>query len=438
MSVTIISGGEVVDRGRRQRLDLVVDDQTGTIVALAAGLEADGPRAGARVLDASGCLIGSGLVDLHAHLGQPGYESAETIESASRAAALGGFTAVVAMADTDPCTDSAAVVNEIKALAKSALCEVAPAGAITMGRAGQTLAPLGELADLGVRLFSDADHCIQDAGVLRRALEYGAGVAEATGAPLVLAQTCRLDALADRSVMHEGEWSSRLGLPGQPGLAEELIVTRELALARLTGARIHLQQISTAASVALVRAAKAEGVPVTAEVSPEHLVLTDAACAGFDPRYRLEPPLRTDADVAALRAGLADGTIDAVATAHRPCTLDAKEQPFDQAPPGVIGLETALAVMIDRAGLSIELVLDVASRRPAAIAGLDQRHGGPIAVGRPANLVVIDPAATWTFDAARSASRSANSAFDGATFTGRVRHTIAAGEPVVIDAEAQR
>ncbi len=436
MTITILAGGQVVDQHGSRRLDVAVDDLTGTIVGLGPSLSGEGSAG--EVLDAAGCFVAPGFVDLHAHLGQPGHESAETIESGSRAAALGGFTAVVAMADTDPCTDSAAVVTEILALAKSALCEVVPAGAITVGRQGASLAPLGELVDLGVRIFTDAGRSVQNAGVMRRALEYGAGIAEATGAPVVLAQMCRLDALAEQGVMHEGEWSSRLGLPGQPALAEELVVMRELALARLTGARIHLQQISTAGTVALIRSAKAEGLTVSAEVSPEHLVLTDAACAGYDPNLKLSPPLRTEADIAALRAGLLDGTIDAVATGHQPRTVDAKEQPFDQAPDGVIGLETALSVLLSELGVPFEQLLPALTWQPAAIAGLGHRHGGPVEVGRPANLVVVDPAATWTFNAVRSASRSANSAFDGRHFTGRVRHTILAGEPVVVQAEARR
>jgi len=462
MTLTVITGGRLVDPNRAapaldvlqssteadpaHTLDVLVDDVTGTVVAVGADLAAAHPDA--RPLDAAGCLVVPALVDLGAHLGQPGFEQAETIETASRAAALGGYGAVVALPDTDPCTDSAAVVAELRALAKAALCEIVPAGALTHGRDGVVLAPLGELSDLGVRLFTDAPRSVQDGGVVRRALEYAAGVADATGAPLVVAQRCRADDLAGRGVMHEGRWSARLGLPGEPALAEELIVTREIALARLTGGRVHLQQLSTAGSVALVRAAKAEGLRVTADVAPAHLVLTDADCAGFDPNLKLDPPLRTPADVAALRAGLADGTIDAVATFHRPCPPDAKELPFDQAPAGSIGLETALAVLLplasdggapDGAGkLPLEALLAALSWQPAAVAGLGDRHGGPIEPGRAANLAVVDPATRWRFEAASSASRATNSCFDGRRLTGRVRHTVVAGEPVVIDGEAQR
>lgn len=465
MSRTVITGGRLVDANRpapardvlegataaltadpAHVVDVLVDDATGTVVAVGPGLAAAHP--GARPLDAAGCLVVPALVDLGAHLGQPGFEQAETIETGSRAAALGGYGAVLALPDTDPCTDSAAVVAELRALAKAALCEIVPMGSLTHGRDGVVLSPMGELADLGVRLFTDAPFCAQDGGVVRRALEYAAGVADATGAPLVVAQRCRADDLAGRGVMHEGRWSARLGLPGQPALAEELIVTREIALARLTGGRVHLQQLSTAGSVALVRAAKAEGLQVTADVAPAHLVLTDADCAGFDPNLKLDPPLRVLADVAALRAGVADGTIDAVATGHRPCPRDAKELPFDQAPAGSIGLETALAVLLtlasdggatDGAGeLPLGALLAALSWRPALVAGLGDRHGGPIEPGRAANLAVVDPAARWRFDAASSASRATNSCFDGRRLIGRVRHTVVAGEPVVMDGEAQR
>ncbi len=460
MTLTVITGGRLIDPARpaptldvlqgatdaltadpAHVVDVLVDDATGTVVAVGDGLAAAHPDA--RPLDAAGCLVIPALVDLGAHLGQPGFEQAETIETASRAAALGGYGAVLALPDTDPCTDSAAVVAELRALAKAALCEIVPAGALTHGRDGTVLAPMGELADLGVCLFTDAPRCVQNGGVVRRALEYAAGVAEATSAPLVVAQRCRADDLAGRGVMHEGRWSARLGLPGEPALAEELIVTREIALARLTGGRIHLQQLSTAGSVALVRAAKAEGLRVTADVAPAHLVLTDADCAGFNPDVRLDPPLRTAADVAALRAGVVDGTIDAVATGHRPCTPDAKELPFDQAPAGSVGLETTLAVLLtaatDGAGeLPLGPLLAALTWQPAAVAGLGHRHGGPIEPGRAANLAVVDPAARWRFEAARSASRSTNSCFDGHRLTGRVRHTVVAGEPVVIDGEAQR
>jgi dihydroorotase len=433
--VSVIRGGTVVDQRGRRSADVVIDDESGAIVAVdPASID----LTGGRELDATGCLVAPGLVDLHAHLRQPGQEGAETIGSAARAAALGGYTAVVAMPDCDPCVDSAAVVNEILALAKGALCRIVPAAALTVGRRGDALAPLGELAGEGIRLFTDAGRSLQDVAVARRALDYLAGVAAADRVEVVAADPCQLDALADGAVMHEGEWSSRLGLPGQPAEAEELAVARNLALARMTGCRVHLQGLSTARSVALLRAARVEGLTVTAEVFPHHLVLTHAACAGFDPRTKVSPPLRTGTDVEALRAAVADGTIDAIATDHGPATADATERPFDQAPFGVIGLETTLGLLLTELDVEIDILLAALSWRPAAIAGVDDRHGGPIEPGRAANLVVIDPNATWTVDPHRGASRSANTPFAGRTFTGAVRHTIYEGEPVVVDGGATR
>lgn len=238
--------------------------------------------------------------------------------------------------------------------------------------------------------------------------------------------------------MHEGEWSSRLGLPGQPAEAEELMVMRDIALARLTGGRIHFQHLSTAGSVAMVRAARAGGMAVTAEATTHHFTLTDACCASYDPTFKVHPPLRTDDDVAAIRAGLADGTIDAIATDHAPHTPESKELPFDQAPPGMLGLETALALALSELELDLAEVVALLSWRPAGVAGLTDRHGGPVVEGRPANLCVFDPAAEWVVDASGGASRSRNTPYVGRRVRGRVRHTLLAGEPVVVDGEAQR
>jgi dihydroorotase len=238
--------------------------------------------------------------------------------------------------------------------------------------------------------------------------------------------------------MHEGAWSSRLGLGGQPAEAEELMVARDIALARLTGVRVHLQHLSTAGSVALVRAAKAEGHPVTAEATPHHFTLTDAACASYDPVFKVHPPLRTEADVAAVRAGLADGTIDAIATDHAPHTTDSKERPFDDAPPGMLGLETAYALASTELGLSSAALVELLSTNPARIAGLADRHGGPVEVGRAANLAVVDPDHVWTIDRAEQASLSTNTPFHGREVRGKVRHTVLGGEPIVIDGKAQR
>ena len=424
MSTIVLKGGEVLDGGGRRRADVVVSD--GAIAVVGADLDAD------VVLDAAGCVVAPGLVDLHTHLRQPGREEAETVETGSRAAALGGFTAVVAMPNTEPAIDDASSVRELHALARTALCDVEVAGAITVGRAGERLTPMAEMAELGVRLFTDDGTGVQDARLMRRALEYAGGIG------VTLAQHCEDAALASGGHMHEGEWSSRLGMPGQPAEAEELMVMRDIALSRLTGARVHLQHLSTAGSVAMVRAARAEGLAVTAEATPHHFTLTDASCAGFDPVFKVNPPLRTDADVAAVKAGLADGTLDAIATDHAPHAPHLKEQPFDQAPPGMLGLETALALALTELDLSLDEIIGLLSGRPAAIAGIADRHGGRIEPGRPANLCVIDPAAVWVVDPDRLASRARNTPYAGRKLTGRVRHTLWRGEAVVIDGEAQR
>jgi dihydroorotase len=312
------------------------------------------------------------------------------------------------------------------------------AGAVTVGRKGEQLSPMGELADLGVRMFTDDGNGVQDPRLMRRALEYASSLAGTAGGGVLLAQHCEDEALSEGGHMHEGEWSSRLGVPGQPAEAEELMVMRDIALARLVGVGVHFQHLSTAGSVAMVRAAKAGGMAVTAEATTHHFTLTHAELAGFDPIFKVNPPLRTPEDVAAIKVGLADGTIDAIATDHAPHTQEDKERPLDQAPPGMLGLETALALAITELDLSLQDVLALLSWRPAAIAGLGDDHGGPVVAGRPANLTVIDPDATWTVDPNALASRSRNTPYAGRELRGKVRHTLLWGEPVVIDQEAQR
>lgn len=425
MTVLHLRGGEVADQTGRRRADVIVDD--GVVRAVGPDLVAP---PGATVLDTGGCVVAPGLVDLHAHLRQPGNEEAETVETGSRAAALGGYSAVVAMPNTDPPIDSAGVAREVLELGREALVEVAVAGAITVGRAGERLAPMAELVSLGVRLFTDDGTGVQDGALMRRALDYARGLG------VTLAQHCEDRHLASGGTMHEGAWSSRLGLPGIPAAAEEVMVARDVALARLTGASLHFLHLSTAGSVDLVRRAKAEGVPVTAEAAPHHLVLTDEACASYDPTFKVNPPLRALTDVAAVRAGLLDGTVDAVATDHAPHAPESKDVPFDEAPPGMLGLETTLAVVLSV--MDLTRALAVLSWQPAAIARLAPRHGGPVVDGAAANLCVIDPKAVWTVDPTRLASRSRNTPYGGWKLTGRVRHTIVGGEAVVIDGEAQR
>jgi dihydroorotase len=425
MTAIVIKGGRIIDATGERSGDVVIGED-GRIAAVGPDLSGD------RVIDAGGCVVAPGLVDLHTHLREPGREEAETVETGSRAAALGGFTAVVAMPNTEPAIDSASVVREVLDLGKAALCDVHVAGAITVDRKGEQLAPMAEMAALGVHIFTDDGNGVQDNRLMRRALEY------AFGLDVTLAQHCEDESLAAGGHMNEGEWSSRLGIPGVPAEAEELMVMRDIALSRLTGASVHFQHLSTAGAIAMVRAAKGGGLAVTAEATPHHFTLTDECCAGYDPVFKVNPPLRTAADVAAVRAGLGDGAIDAIATDHAPHAQEAKEQPFDEAPPGMLGLETAVALAITELDLDLAAILSLLSWRPATVARLSSDHGGPVVEGSPANLCVIDPTATWTVDAARLASRSRNTPYAGRTLTGRVRHTFLWGEAVVLDGEAQR
>ncbi|MDQ6874065.1 MAG: dihydroorotase [Actinomycetota bacterium] len=389
--------------------------------------------AGAEVIDAGGLILLPGLVDLHTHLREPGREDAETIETGSRAAALGGFTAVHAMANTEPVADTAGVVEQVWRLGReAALCDVQPVGAVTVGLAGQHLAELGAMADSAarVRMFSDDGNCVADPALMRRALEY----VKAFGG--VIAQHSEEPRLTEGAQMNEGILSARLGLAGWPAAAEEAVIARDVLLAGHVGSRLHVCHVSTAGSVEILRWAKGKGWRVTAEVTPHHLLLTDDLATTYDPVYKVNPPLRTAEDVDALRRGLADGTIDAVATDHAPHALEDKETEWGAAKPGMLGLETALAVvaeamvatgLLDWAGIA-----DRMSRRPAGIGGL-AAHGRRVAIGEPANLTLVDPAARWTVDPAQSASRSRNNPYAGREFAGRVVATFLRGRPTVLD-----
>ena len=428
--------GRVVDEGGenghdgKSPLDIRIVD--GLIVEVGTGIAAS---AGALVLDAEGCVVAPGLVDIQVHFRDPGREDAETIETGARAAALGGCTAVVCMPNTEPPLDDAAIVQSVLERGRQAACAVHVAGCITKGRRGEELSPMGELYDLGVRMFTDDGDCVADARVMRGAFEYLAGLPGS-----VLSQHAEDPALVRGGHMHEGAWSARLGIPGRPAEAESSIVARDIALAKLTGGRYHVLHVSSGQTVELVRAAKALGVRVTAECTPQHLVLTDESCAGFDPVFKMNPPLREQADVDALRAGLVDGTIDAIATDHAPHAPETKAAPFEEAPPGMLGVETALAVvlttLVEPGVVSLANALGALSWRPARLSGLDAHgHGGPVAAGRPANLCVIDPAVRWVVDAARLASRATNSPWHEWKLTGKVRHTLLAGTPTVRDCE---
>ena len=429
MTRLILSGGTLLDQSGERAGDVAIEN--GRIVQVSDGV---GPGlTGDRVLDATGCIVSPGFVDLHVHLREPGKEEAETIETGSRGAALGGFTAVVAMPNTDPAQDSVAVIEFVRAQGERAgLCEVLPSGCITVGRAGERLAPFGELAAAGVRMFTDDGNGVQDAQLMRRALEYAGPLG------ITLAQHCETASLTKGAVMHEGSCCSRLGLPGWPALAEELMLFRDIELVRITGVPMHFLHLSTARSVALVRAAKAEGLAITAEATPHHFSLTDEELSGYDAVFKVNPPLRTPADISAIKDGLADGTIDAIATDHAPHEPHTKEAPLDQAPSGMLGLETALGVCLAELDMDLVDIVAALSWKPAAIAGVADRHGRPIAVGEPANLTVFDRNVEWTVKPEQLASKSRNTPYIGRRLRGKVRHTVFNGTPVVIDGQATR
>lgn len=391
---------------------------------------------GAEVIDADGLVALPGLVDLHTHLREPGREDAETVESGSRAAALGGYTAVCAMANTSPVADTAGVVEQVWRLGREAgLVDVQPVGAVTVGLGGEQLAELGAMADSAarVRIFSDDGHCVHDPRLMRRALEY---VKAFDG---VIAQHAEEPRLTQGAQMHEGMVSAELGLPGWPAVAEEAIIARDVLLAEHVGARLHVCHVSTGGSVEILRWAKRRGIRVTAEVTPHHLLLTDERARGYDPVYKVNPPLRTQSDVDALRAALADGTIDAVATDHAPHALQDKECEWGYAKPGMLGLETALSIVVTTMldALGWDGIAERMSRAPARIAGLSA-HGHTPVKGTAANLTLVDPQARWTVDPASLASRSRNTPYAGMELTGRVVATFLNGVPTVLDGKAVR
>ncbi|WP_026930523.1 dihydroorotase [Glycomyces tenuis] len=420
---TLIKGADIVGRGRA---DVLVREGRVAEIGTPSG-------AGAAVVDADGLVLLPGLVDLHTHLREPGREDAETVHTGTRAAAKGGYTAVCAMANSYPVADTAGVVEQVAALGRAAgYADVQPIGAVSVGLAGERLAEIGAMAYSAakVRMFSDDGHCVSDARLMRRALEY---VKTFDG---LIAQHAEEPRLTEGAQMNEGAVSAELGLPGWPAVAEEAIIARDVLLAEHVGARIHFCHISTARSVEIIREAKGRGVDVTAEVCPHHLLLTDAKAHTYDPVYKVNPPLRSDADVAALRAALAEGVVDAVATDHAPHAPQDKDCEWSAARPGMLGLETALSITVAALGgpdgVVWDLVAERTSRTPARIASL-AAHGRDPEPGLEANFTLVDPSQSWTVVPSELASLSQNTPYAGMELPVTIQATFLRGRATVLD-----
>jgi dihydroorotase len=419
----LIQNGRVVDpaSGLDDRRDLLIED--GRIARIDRKIEVPKPGDGVEVFDASGCVVAPGFIDLHVHLREPGQEGAETIESGTRAAAAGGFTAVASMPNTTPVHDNAMVTRYIlERAARGSGVRVYPVGAATVGQAGEQLAEIESMRAAGIVAVSDDGKPIWNSRILRRVMEYCA----ALDMPVI--DHCEDPGLAAEGVMHEGDWSARLGLRGMPAVAEELPVTRDVIVSALTGARIHIAHLSTRGAVEVVRRAKREGVPVTCEVTPHHFTLTEEACQSYDTRTKMNPPLRTAEDLAVLVEGLVDGTVDAIATDHAPHRDHDKQVDFESAPFGVIGLETAVGLALRQlyhsGKISLLRLVELFSTNPARLLGVP---GGQLQVGRAADLTVFDLDRAWTYQAAGGVSKSHNSPFDGWQFRGGPVATMVGG-----------
>ncbi|MER7914162.1 dihydroorotase [Streptomyces sp. NPDC096068] len=424
MSKILIRGAKVLGGEVR---DVLIDGET--VAEVGSGLSAEG----ATVIEADGQILLPGLVDLHTHLREPGREDSETVLTGTRAAASGGYTSVFAMANTHPVADTAGVVEQVYRLGQEhGYCDVQPIGAVTVGLEGKKLAELGAMHDsaAGVTVFSDDGKCVDDAVIMRRALEY----VKAFGG--VVAQHAQEPRLTEGAQMNEGIVSAELGLGGWPAVAEESIIARDVLLAEHVGSRVHICHLSTAGSVEIVRWAKSRGIDVTAEVTPHHLLLTDELVRSYNPVYKVNPPLRTEKDVLALREALADGTIDIVATDHAPHPHEDKDCEWAAAAMGMVGLETALSVvqqtMVETGLLDWAGVADRMSFAPARI-GRAKGHGRPVSAGEPANLTLVDPAYRGVVDPADFASRSRNTPYEGRELPGRVTHTFLRGRATVVD-----
>jgi dihydroorotase len=423
MKPMVLRGGRVIDpsSGRDEVADVIIRD--GRIEGVGRN---QGVPDGAELHDVTGLVVAPGLIDLHTHLREPGQEDRETIATGTAAAAAGGFTAVCAMPNTDPPIDNQSAVGfVVKQAVAAGAARVYPIAAVTLGQKGDQLAEFGELVGAGAVAVSDDGHPVASGQMMRTALEY----ARAFGIPV--ADHCEEPTLAAGGVMHEGVVSTRLGLKGIPAVAEEIMVARNILLAGHTGGHVHLCHMSTRGSVELIRRAKEAGLPVTAEACPHHFSLTHEACAGYDTNAKMNPPLREPDDVEALRRGLEDGTIDVIATDHAPHHYDAKEREFDDAPMGIVGLETALGLsisrLVDGGYLTLPELLARMSTIPARVFHLP---GGTLAAGHPADVVVFDPTARWTVDVARFRSKSRNTPFAGWELAGRVIRTIVEGRTV--------
>jgi len=421
MRPLLLKGGRVIDPSRNADdvADVLLED--GRIAAVGRNV---GTPDGAEVLDVQGRVVAPGLVDVHVHLREPGQEDLETIATGSASAVAGGFTSICAMPNTDPVCDNQGVVGFVIAQAqRAAKARVYPIGAVTLGQKGQQLAEFGELVGAGAVAVSDDGKPVATAHMMRTALEY----ARTFGIPV--ADHCEDMSLATGGAMHEGIVSTRMGLKGIPAAAEEVMVARDILLAELTGGHVHLCHMSTRGSVELIRRAKERGIRVTAEACPHHFSLTHEACVGYNTNAKMNPPLREAEDVDAIREGLKDGTIDCVATDHAPHHYDAKEREFDDAPNGIIGLETALGLsiteLVGRGLLTLPQLLYRMSTAPARIFNLP---AGTLATGAPADLVVIDPGVKWTVQPETFLSKSRNTPFAGRELTGRAELTIVRGQ----------
>jgi dihydroorotase len=429
----LIQNGYVVDpsQGTNTGKNLLIED--GRVVGLSS--HGDDVPEGCEVFDATGLVVAPGFIDMHVHLREPGHEYKETIASGAAAAVAGGFTTVCAMPNTNPVNDHAAVTRfVIEQAERAGLANVFPIGAITKNSEGTELAEMGEMKDAGIIAVSDDGRPVPTAGIMRRAMEY------ARGFDLPVIDHCEDKSLARGGAMHEGHWSLVLGMRGMPAAAEEIDVDRNCLLAELTGARLHLAHLSTRGSIEAVRRAKEKGLPVTCEVAPHHWTLTDEAAQNYDTNTKMSPPLRSQDHIDAILAGLRDGTVDAIASDHAPHHADEKALEYDQAPFGIVGLETAVGLAMDRlvneGVISLERLVELCATNPARVLRLEDR--GTLRAGARGDLTIIDPEMAWTFDASSSKSKSRNTPFDGYQFRGGAVATIVGGRIVYLHPDYSR